>query len=88
MVFLREFFENIDFEKIQQMTKKIMKNYPACKELRIDMFRISMVFSLPLPSSLQGVIMVVCLPHSVSISAIPRIDQSLTQEKNWEYYSL
>ena len=32
MVSLKEFFEKDDFEKNQQMVKR-MKNYPACKEL-------------------------------------------------------
>ena len=32
MVFLKEFFEKVDFEKNQQTTKKPEK-YPACKEL-------------------------------------------------------
>ena len=34
MEFLKEFFENVDFENNRQMTKK-WKNYPACKELSI-----------------------------------------------------
>ena len=29
MVYLKQFFENVDFEENQQMTKKIMKTYPA-----------------------------------------------------------
>ena len=33
MVFLKEFFEKVDFEKNQLMTKN-MKNYPRGKELR------------------------------------------------------
>ena len=33
MIFLKEFFEEIDFEKNQQMTKKSMEYYPAYKEL-------------------------------------------------------
>ena len=33
MVFLKEFFETVDFEKKQQTTKKGMKNYPGGKEL-------------------------------------------------------
>ena len=33
-VFLKEFFEKVNFEKCQQMTK-IMKNYPACKDFKI-----------------------------------------------------
>ena len=32
IVFLKEFFEKVNFEKIQQMTKN-MKNYPEYKEL-------------------------------------------------------
>ena len=32
MVFLKEFFEKLDFEKVQQTTKS-MKNYPRYKEL-------------------------------------------------------
>ena len=32
MVFLKFYFEKVDFEKNQQMTKN-MKNYSACKEL-------------------------------------------------------
>ena len=32
IVFLKEFFEKIIFEKSQQTTRKSMKNYPACKE--------------------------------------------------------
>ena len=31
-VFLKEFFEKVDFEKYQQTTKN-MQNQPACKEL-------------------------------------------------------
>ena len=31
MLFTKEYFEKSDVEKYQQMTKKIMKNYPACK---------------------------------------------------------
>ena len=30
-VFLKEFFEIVDFEKISRQQKKSMKNYPACK---------------------------------------------------------
>ena len=33
MVFLKEFFEKVDLEKNQHMTK-IMQNYPVGKELR------------------------------------------------------
>ena len=33
IIFLKEFFEKVNFEKNQQMTK-LMKNYPACKEVR------------------------------------------------------
>ena len=32
MVFLKEFFEQVNFEKYQQTTKS-MKNYPVCNEL-------------------------------------------------------
>ena len=32
MIFLKEFFQKVKFEKNQQ-TKKIMKKFPACKEL-------------------------------------------------------
>ena len=32
-VFLKEYFKKVNFEKSQQLTKKIIKNYPACKEL-------------------------------------------------------
>ena len=35
MVFLKEFFENVYFEKIQQPTKS-MQNFPACKEFKAD----------------------------------------------------
>ena len=33
MIFLKELFEKVDFEKNRQTTKKIMKKYPACQEL-------------------------------------------------------
>ena len=32
-MYLKEFFEKFNFEKCQQTTEKILKNYPACKEL-------------------------------------------------------
>ena len=35
MVFLKEFFEKVDFEKNQQMTKN-MKNFPGGNQLRDD----------------------------------------------------
>ena len=35
MVFPKEFFENVYFEKIQQPTKS-MQNFPACKEFKAD----------------------------------------------------
>ena len=40
MVFLKDFFffEEVDFKKNPQMTKKKMKNYPACKELNYNLF--------------------------------------------------
>ena len=34
MLFLKEFFSKVDFEK-NQLTKKSMKNFPACKELKL-----------------------------------------------------
>ena len=34
MVFLKQFFEKVDFEKNQQTTKS-MENYPVCKEFTI-----------------------------------------------------
>ena len=34
MVFLKEFFEKVDFETNQQAAKKHEKNYPACIELK------------------------------------------------------
>ena len=36
MVFLKEFFEKVDFEKYLQTTKKNMKNYPACTEFNMS----------------------------------------------------
>ena len=33
IVFLKEFFENVDFEKVNKR-QKCMKNYPACKVLQ------------------------------------------------------
>ena len=33
MVFLKEFFENVDFEKRSANDKNPENNYPACKEL-------------------------------------------------------
>ena len=33
MVFLKEFFKNVDFEKSQQMTKNV-KNFPGGKGLK------------------------------------------------------
>ena len=33
MIILKEFSEKVDFEKADD--KKIMKNYPACKELML-----------------------------------------------------
>ena len=33
IVFLKEFFENVNFENYLQMTKKTMNNYPACNEV-------------------------------------------------------
>ena len=33
MVFLKEFFEKVDFEKKSVDDKKSIENYPACKEL-------------------------------------------------------
>ena len=32
-MFLKEFFEKVNFEKKSADDKKIMKNYPACKEV-------------------------------------------------------
>ena len=32
IVVLKEVFENVDFEKSQQTTNKIIKNYTVCKE--------------------------------------------------------
>ena len=34
MLFLKEFFEKVDFEKNQPTTAKHAKNYPAGKELK------------------------------------------------------
>ena len=34
IVFLKEFFEKVNFEKIRR--QKITKNYPACKELQTE----------------------------------------------------
>ena len=34
-MFLKEILEKVNFEKSQPTTKKIMGNYPACKELRL-----------------------------------------------------
>ena len=36
MVFLRQFFEKVDFEKNQQTTEK-QEKYPVGKELNLDM---------------------------------------------------
>ena len=33
MIFLKEFFEKVDFEKKSADNKKIMQNYPVDKEL-------------------------------------------------------
>ena len=33
MVFMKEIFEKVDFEKNQQTTIKAIQNYPSCKEL-------------------------------------------------------
>ena len=35
IVFLKEFFENVNFEKRSSDNNKSMKNYPTCKELRV-----------------------------------------------------
>ena len=35
MVFLKEFFENVDFKKKTADDKKNMQNYPACSELNM-----------------------------------------------------
>ena len=35
MVFLKEFFEKVDFEKKKQEMTKNMKNLPACKEFKV-----------------------------------------------------
>ena len=45
MVFLKEFFEKIDFEKNQLMTKKRMKSYPGGKELELEEYVYHLVFS-------------------------------------------
>ena len=34
MVFLKQFFKKVDFEKNQQATKKTMKNFSGGKELK------------------------------------------------------
>ena len=34
IVFLKEFFEKVNFEKISADDKKNLKNYPACKDLK------------------------------------------------------
>ena len=34
LVFLKEFFEKVDFEKKTADNNKSMKNYPGCKELK------------------------------------------------------
>ena len=39
MVFLKDFFEKVNFEK-SQMTKKIRKTFPACKELNTILFEL------------------------------------------------
>ena len=36
MVFLKEFFEKVDFEKKSAEDEKSMKNYPVGKELKKD----------------------------------------------------
>ena len=36
MVFLKEFFEKVDFEKNQQTTNISMQNYPVGKELKFQ----------------------------------------------------
>ena len=35
IVFLNEFFENVNFQKKSADDNKSMKNYPVCKELKI-----------------------------------------------------
>ena len=37
MVFLKIFLQKVDFEKKSADDNKSMKNYPACKELRINL---------------------------------------------------
>ena len=34
LVFLKEFFKKVDFEKKNEQTTKRMQNYPACKEFK------------------------------------------------------
>ena len=57
MVFLKEFFEKVDFEKNQQTTKKKKKNYPACKELpRRLISKLSSRFLPPLRCQLKHIL--------------------------------
>ena len=46
IVFLKEFFEKVDFEKNQQTTTKNHENYPACKDLVISWLLIFLLICL------------------------------------------
>ena len=84
MVFLKEFFEKVDFEINQQMTKR-MQIFPACSECKISSIcanKIMPVLNLKDPFSVANIILALAAQFQTFAGIQTKTDKFLRHNRN------